>query len=249
MTADRTPYAPGARILARDEEWLVRSAVRTEHDGYLIKAIGISELVQDEPIAIFDALEPVELLRPEDTELVHDETPRFRRSRLFLEAVLRRTPLARSERGLALAGRFLLDPMPYQQRPAELALSGLRPRILIADVVGLGKTLEIGLILAELIRRGRGERVLVATPQHVLEQFQRELWTRFAIPLVRLDSVGIERIQREIPAGRNPFTYFKRVIVSIDPWSRVPGITPTTIARSIPRVAPTGWSRQSTPVC
>ena len=112
--------------------------------------------------------------------------------------------------------RFLLDPLTYQQRPAELALKGLRPRILLADVVGLGKTLEIGLILAELIRRGRGERILVVTPQQVLEQFQQELWTRFAIPLIRLDSVGIQRIQREIPAGRNPFTFYKRIIISID---------------------------------
>src|SRR3954468_91780 len=109
-----------------------------------------------------------------------------------------------------------LDPLTYQQRPVEMALAALRPRMLIADVVGLGKTLEIGLILAELIRRGRGERILVVTPQQVLEQFQHELWTRFAIPLVRLDSGGLERIQRDIPAGRNPFLFFKRVIISVD---------------------------------
>ena len=84
-------------------------------------------------------------------------------SRLFLEATLRRTPLPQSQRGLALPDKFLLDPLTYQQRPAELALKGLRPRILLADVVGLGKTLEIGLILAELIRRGRGDRILGAT--------------------------------------------------------------------------------------
>jgi SNF2 family DNA or RNA helicase len=135
--------------------------------------------------------------------------------------VLRRTPLPRSEPGLALTERFAADPLVYQQRPAELALSALRPRILLADVVGLGKTLEIGMILAELVRRGRGDRMLVVTPQHILEQFQRELWTRFSIPLIRLDSLGLERIQREIPAGRNPFTHFKRIIISIDTLKRV----------------------------
>ena len=48
--------------------------------------------------------------------------------------------------------------------------ANLRPRILLADTVGLGKTLEIGMILAELVRRGRGERILIVTPCHVLEQ-------------------------------------------------------------------------------
>ncbi|MDT0608693.1 DEAD/DEAH box helicase [Streptomyces lancefieldiae] len=211
-------FPPGAQVLVRDEVWLVRNTTRTEHDGARIEAVGASDFVRDQEAVFFTGLDQVELLDPRRTRLVPDDSPNFRRSRLFLEAVLRKTPLPQAERGLALADSFLLDSLPYQQRPAQLALSGrnLRPRLLIADVVGLGKTLEIGLTLAELIRRGRGERILVVTPQHVLEQFQHELWTRFAIPLVRLDSVGIERIQREIPAGRNPFTYFKRVIVSID---------------------------------
>ena len=45
---------------------------------------------------------------------------------------------------------------------------------------------------------------------------QFELWTRFALPFVRLDSVGIQRIQQKLPANRNPFAHFKRAIVSID---------------------------------
>ncbi|WP_327049552.1 DEAD/DEAH box helicase [Microbispora sp. NBC_01189] len=211
----------GARILVRDEEWMVTACEPAGPHGAKIEAIGVSEFARDTTATFFTKVEEhagagVQLMRPEDTVLVADHSPKFARSRLFLEAILRRTPLPQTERRLAMADGFLLNPLRYQRRPAELALKGLRPRILLADVVGLGKTLEIGLTLAELIRRGRGEKILVVTPQHVLEQFQHELWTRFSIPLIRLDSIGIERIQREIPAGRNPFTYYKKVIVSID---------------------------------
>ena len=218
-----TPFPPGARIEVRGAEWLVRNCAQTAHAGYKITATGVSEFVREESAVFFTALEdpqPV-LLDPRETRLFEDESPAFADSRLYLEATLRRTPLPQSERGLAMPNSFLLDSLTYQQRPAGLALRNLRPRILLADVVGLGKTLEIGLILAELIRRGRGERILVVTPQQVLEQFQLELWTRFAIPLIRLDSLGIDRIQREIPAGRNPFTYYKRIIISVDTLKNV----------------------------
>lgn len=208
--------APGAQVVVRDEEWIVRSARETVRNGLEVRALGTSELVRDREATFFTELDDVQVLRPEETRLVPDDSPHFRTSRLFLEALLRRTPLPMSETRLAMSPDMLLDDLEYQRRPVAKALESLRPRLLIGDAVGLGKTLEIGMILAELIRRGRGERILVVTPRHILDQFQREMWTRFAIPLVRLDTDGIQRVRQKIPATRNPFTYYKRAIVSVD---------------------------------
>ncbi len=107
---------------------------------------------------------------------------------------------------------MLADPLDYQRAAVRKALDrdNLRPRILIADAVGLGKTIEIGMILSELVRRGRGERILIVTPKHVLEQMQQEMWTKFALPFVRLDSLGIQRVRQKLPATRNPFSMYKR---------------------------------------
>ncbi|MDZ5447074.1 helicase-related protein [Micromonospora sp. 4G57] len=215
---DECQFASGMTVLARDEEWLVTEVSRTP-DGSRLVVTGTSPLVRDQPAVFFHhprALDTVTPLRAEDTQLIHDTSPGFRRSRLFIEALLRKTPLPQGERRLATAGTHLADDLLYQREPANRAFANLRPRLLIADAVGLGKTLEIGLLLSELIRRGRGDRILVVTPRHILEQFQHELWTRFAIGLVGLDSTGVARMQRKLPAGRNPFDYYQRVIASID---------------------------------
>lgn len=215
-STDLPLLAPGVRVAVRDEDWLVTQVQDTKADGRMLKAIGLSELVRDQEATFFTNLDVVEPQRPEDTKLVLDMTPGFRRSRLYLDALLRRTPLPITETRPAVGHRQLLDELEYQKRAVAMALEQPRPRLLIADSVGLGKTLEIGMILSELIRRGRGERILVVVPRAILEQFQHELWTRFAIPLVRLDSEGLQRLRQHIPPTRNPFTYYKRAIISID---------------------------------
>lgn len=212
---DGPAYAAGERVVIRDEEWTVR-AVAPAHPGLRLDVSGVSDLVRDQEATFFTAIDGVERLDPAAVRLERDSSTSYLRTRLWLDSVLRRSPAPIAEDRIVAGRRALLDPLDYQLRPAATMLDALRPRILIGDAVGLGKTLEIGIALAELIARGRGERILVVTPRAVLKQFQQELFTRFGIPLVRLDSTGIQRVQRELPAGRNPFAYFKRVIVSID---------------------------------
>ncbi|MEB3318462.1 MAG: SNF2-related protein, partial [Cyanobacteriota bacterium] len=108
------------------------------------------------------------------------------------------------------------DVMDYQLQPAAKALAMPRQRILIADAVGLGKTLECGILCSELIRRGRGRRLLVVTTKSMVGQFADEFWARFTIPLTRLDSAGIQRVREQLPTGQNPFLHFDQAIISVD---------------------------------
>jgi YD repeat-containing protein len=209
-----TPLAPGARVLIRDEEWLVRKVDRTSNGHYALSVTGLSELVRDQEFIFLTDLDDYQTLDPTATRLVHDESPGYRASMLHIESLLRRTPPTDSN--IYLGHRGAMDSVPYQLVPTLMALEQPRPRILIADAVGLGKTLEAGVLMSELIRRGRGKRILVVTLKSMLTQFQKELWTRFAIPLVRLDSVGIQRVRSRIPSNHNPFYYYDRSIISID---------------------------------
>ena len=215
-------FAPGLMVKVRDELWLITNVAQSV-DGYLLKVRGLSDYVRDTTASFYTALDDVEVFDPAKVEVVADHSPGYRTTRLWLETTLRQTPVPLYQERLSVAEGMLMDPLDYQLSAVRKALSddNLRPRVLIADAVGLGKTLEIGMILSELIRRGRGERILVVTPKHIMEQFQQEMWSRFAIPLVRLDSAGIQRVQRILPASRNPFTYFPRVIVSMDTLKRV----------------------------
>lgn len=218
-TSAAAPIAPGALVEVRDETWLVEDVAHTG-DGPLYTVRGVSDFVRDTTATFYgsDGLDEVTVHRPENTRVVADGSSHYRAARLWLEATLRKTAVPADHDGLTVSTQMLADDLPYQREAVLKALEPdrVRPRLLIADAVGLGKTLEIGMILAELIRRGRGRRILIVTPRHVLEQMQHELWTRFAIPVVRLDSEGVQQVKQKLPADRNPFTFFEKVIISID---------------------------------
>ncbi len=210
--------APGARIECRSAEWLVRSLGRSSDGQQVVDVVGVSPFLREKQarflVAVEQAAGSFKVLQPEDTALVSDPSPRYRDSLLFLEAHLRRT--VPTDNALVVGHRAAMDALPYQLEPAAKALAMPRQRLLIADAVGLGKTLECGILCSELIRRGRGKRLLVVTTKSMLVQFQKEFWTRFSIPLVRLDSVGIQRIREQIPTNQNPFHYYDKAIVSVD---------------------------------
>lgn len=209
------PFAPGSRVVIRDEEWLIRRIDPASDGGWLLTCDGISELVRSQSALFLTKLEDeIEVLDPEKTELVPDTTPAYNASILYLESLRRRN--VPNDDKVHLGHRGVMNLVPYQLDPALQALRQPRSRILIADAVGLGKTLEAGVLTTELIQRGRGKRILVVTQKAMLTQFQKEWWSRFSIPLVRLDSVGLARVRNRIPANHNPFNYFDRSIISID---------------------------------
>lgn len=201
--------AAGMRLSLREEDFLV-----THVEKEIIEAEGISELVKGMRFTFDLSLEEYEVIKPEATKLVADKTNGYRKTKLFIETILRNS--SSYSDGIEIANKAAITPSNYQFVPTIKALSLPKPRILIADAVGLGKTIEVGIFLTEMIRRGKGQRILVVTPKSILAQFQQEIWARFSVPLVRLDSQGVARISEIIPSNKNPFDYYDKVIVSID---------------------------------
>jgi superfamily II DNA or RNA helicase len=210
--------SPGALIRIRSTNWKVQSFERRAN-GSIVLCRATDGIAKGKTASFLLELEKdYGVLDPADIQLVQDRSPGFIDTKLFLEAAFRNTPTT-SRQPLTL-GKAAIDDLSFQHVPVRVALTQDRVRLLIADDVGLGKTLEAGLITSELILRGRAKRILVVTTRSMLNQFQKEFWTRFAIPLSRLDSSAIRRMRNQIPAHYNVFDQFDRAIVSIDTLKR-----------------------------
>ncbi len=202
----------GTRVLARGLTWDV-----LEREN-----LGEQERLRLRCIA--DDLRGLEwdLLRPQEpVQLLHDaldpEQPGpLAAWRLYHQACLLDQNPGTSEMVAAAPGRVRIE--PYQLVPLMRALELPRPRLLLADGVGLGKTIEAGLIAAELIARRRAHRILIVAPAGpLLRQWEQEMRYRFGLRFTVLaDSAALRDERRKLEMGGNPFGATAFVLTSLD---------------------------------
>jgi superfamily II DNA or RNA helicase len=113
-------------------------------------------------------------------------------------------------------GRIAVEPRAYQLVPLLMALKQKTIRLLIADDVGIGKTIEAALIVRELLDRGEIQRFAVLCPPHLVEQWQGELSERFHLQAVALTAQSVSRLESQVPSGISIFEYFPAVVMSLD---------------------------------
>ena len=208
-------------VTVRRGRWRIDD-IRTFEDCRLVTLTGVAPPnagVQRQVLAPFDTIEPIDRQR----------RPRFVRAARWRRAC--RTLIAGDSPpgGLRACRRARIDLMPHQFEPALAILRGLGCRVLIADEVGLGKTIQAGIAIAELIGRGSADRVLVLTPSGLRAQWADELSTRFGIGAQVVDAVTLRRRAAEMPIGANPWSAERVAIASID-YVKRPEVFPAAAA-------------------
>lgn len=208
MSSDtQLDFQVGSLVRAREREWVVLP--ESEDDLLILRPLGATD---DEIAGILPALETIEpaTFPPPDPEVVGDA----RGARLLRDAL--RLGFRSSAGPFRSFGRLAIEPRPYQLVPLLMALKQDPVRLLIADDVGIGKTIEATLIAREMLDRGDAQRLCVLCPPHLAEQWQKELQSKFHMsPELVLPSTA-KRLERGLRLNESLFEAYPQVIVSTD---------------------------------
>jgi superfamily II DNA or RNA helicase len=200
-------YAVGSLVKARGREWVVLP--ESEGDLVVLRPLGGTE---DEVTGIYlplERVEPAHFDLPDLTQLGDD-----RSCRLLRDAV--RLGFRASAGPFRSFARIAVEPRPYQLVPLLMALKLDPVRLLIADDVGIGKTIEACLIARELIDRGEVGRLAVLCPPQLAEQWQAELQDKFHLEAELVLPGTASRLERNCRLGQSLFEVYPYVIVSTD---------------------------------
>lgn len=202
-------FAPGDLVRARGREWV---ALPSPHNGVL--ALRPLSGGENDAVILDPELEilPVE---PARFDLPADAATTVQAKAALLADAMRLT-LRRGAGPFRSAAQLAFEPRTYQLVPLLMALRLPVPRLLIADDVGIGKTIEAGLILRELMDRGEVDAFSVLCPPHLVEQWVGELKVRFGIEAVAVTSGTAARLERSLPLAQTVFDAYPFTVVSLD---------------------------------
>jgi len=199
----RVEFRVGERLRAEGAEHVVETADLV--DGLYMYGVGGRSIQEG-------LLDPEQPVSQADTRLLSGRVDRSPAFELRREALRRRAD-ARRHPGWGILGARI-DLIPHQLKVAELAVERRQPRLLLADEVGLGKTIEAGMITAQQLATGRASRVLVLVPESLVHQWFVELLRRFNLRFSIFDEERCEAIT-EVDTRRNPFEDEQCVIAAV----------------------------------
>lgn len=202
-------YQTGTLVEARGREWVVLPEMRS--DTLRLRPLGGSD---DDATVIYLPLERV-VPKPATFSLPDPSRAGDHLAGLMLRDALR-MKLRAGSGPFRSFGNLCVEPRSYQLVPLLMALRHDTVRLLISDDVGIGKTIEAGLIIRELIDRGEITRFAVLCPPHLCDQWQRELLTKFTIPAEVVRTGTASRLERGLPAGKSIFEVYPFTVVSLD---------------------------------
>jgi superfamily II DNA/RNA helicase len=216
VTTTQAPvFEPGALVTARGREWVVLP--QSEPPGFLVlRPLGGGD---DEAAAVFPSLEqvtPATFPPPEPSDAGTAASAGLLRAALRIGFRASGGPF----RSLA---RLAVEPRAYQLVPLLLALRQDTVRLLIADDVGIGKTIEAGLIAAELLEQGDAKGLAVLCGPALAEQWQGELAEKFAIHAELVLPGTIRRLERGLLQGETLFDRHRHLVISTD-FIKRPGL-------------------------
>lgn len=202
-------FSPGDLVRARGREWVALPAPR---EGVLaLRPLSGNEndIVVLDPTLEISAVEAARFDLPENARTTVQD-----KAALLADAL--RLTLRRGAGPFRSAAQLAFEPRTYQLVPLLMALRLQVPRLLIADDVGIGKTIEAGLILREFMDRGEVDAFSVLCPPHLVDQWIIELKDRFGIDAVPVTSGTAARLERTLPLAQTLFDAYPYTVVSLD---------------------------------